>query len=145
MTENGADSYLHLIVWDKELSEVVEPMERVVSLFEVLYPFIILIVVVIGMGFQILMLMRRKKEATLMRMLGSSKREVWQIMFTGHLLLCVLGIPTGIVILLLIYKNMAINVILATGLYFLGNVAGGIIGNFLILKSFKLELLQESE
>jgi len=120
-------------------------MERVVSLFEVLYPFIILIVVVIGMGFQILMLMRRKKEATLMRLLGSGKKEVWQIMFTGHLLLCVLGIPIGVAIMFLLYKNMAVNVILATGLYFLGNVAGGIIGSFLILKSFKLELLQESE
>lgn len=145
VTENGADSYLRLIIWDKELSEVVEPMERVVSLFEVLYPFIILIVVVIGMGFQILMLIRRKKEATLMRLLGSGKNEVWQIMFTGHLLLCVLGIPIGIAIMFLLYKNMAVNVILATGLYFLGNVAGGIIGSFLILKSFKLELLQESE
>ena len=120
-------------------------MERVVSLFEVLYPFIILIVVVIGMGFQILMLMRRKKEATLMRLLGSGKREVWRIMFTGHLLLCVLGITIGIAILLPLYKNMAFSVILVTGLYLLGNVAGGIIGNFLILKSFKLELLQESE
>ncbi len=145
VTENRADSYLRLIVWDRELSEVVEPMERVVSLFEVLYPFIILIVVVIGMGFQILMLMRRKKEATLMRLLGSGKREVWRIMFTGHLLLCVLGITIGIAILLPLYKNMAFSVILATGLYLLGNVAGGIIGNFLILKSFKLELLQESE
>ena len=145
VTENGADSYLRLIIWDKELSEVVEPMERVVSLFEVLYPFIILTVAVIGMGFQILMLMRRKKEATLMRLLGSGKNEVWQIMFTGHLLLCVLGIPIGIAIMFLLYKNMAVNVILATGLYFLGNVAGGIIGSFLILKSFKLELLQESE
>ena len=145
VSENGADSYLRLIIWDKELSEVVEPMERVVSLFEVLYPFIILIVVVIGMGFQILMLMRRKKEATLMRLLGSGKKEVWQIMFTGHLLLCVLGIPIGVAIMFLLYKNMAVNVILATGLYFLGNVAGGIIGSFLILKSFKLELLQESE
>ena len=91
------------------------------------------------------MLMRRKKEATLMRLLGSGKNEVWQIMFTGHLLLCVLGIPIGIAIMFLLYKNMAVNVILATGLYFLGNVAGGIIGSFLILKSFKLELLQESE
>lgn len=145
VTKSGADSYLRLIVWDKELSDVVEPMERVVSLFEVLYPFIILTVAVIGMGFQILMLMRRKKEATLMRLLGSNKREVWQVMFIGHLLLSVLGIPTGIIILFLIYKNMAVNVILSIGLYFAGNVVGGIIGSFLILKSFKLELLQESE
>ena len=145
VTENGADSYLRLIVWDKELSDVVEPMERVVSLFEVLYPFIILTVAVIGMGFQILMLMRRKKEATLMRLLGSNKREVWQVMFIGHLLLSVLGIITGVFVCYLIYKNMAFGVFLAIGLYFVGNVAGGIVGNFLILKSFKLELLQESE
>ena len=100
---------------------------------------------VIGMGFQILMLMRRKKEATLMRLLGSNKREVWQVMFIGHLLLSVLGIITGVFVCYLIYKNMAFGVFLAIGLYFVGNVAGGIVGNFLILKSFKLELLQESE
>lgn len=66
-------------------------------------------------------------------------------MFIGHLLLSVLGIITGVFVCYLIYKNMAFGVFLAIGLYFVGNVAGGIVGNFLILKSFKLELLQESE
>ena len=53
---------LRLVIWDQELREVLEPMERTLALFRVLFPAAAAVFAVTGFGLQLLLILQRSRE-----------------------------------------------------------------------------------
>ena len=138
-------AFLRLFIWNEELHEVVEPMERTLSLFQVLYPAAMVVVLVLGLGFQLLLLLQRRKEAAVMRILGSPARMVSGLLGAEQLLLCLVGTAFGLLVGWFQAETLAWGIWLAVGVYVLGNVLGIVIGSVAVARRSPLALLQEKE
>ncbi len=138
-------SFLRLFIWDEELHKVVEPLERTVSLFGILYPVAVVVSLAIGVGFQILLLLHRWKEAATMRVLGSSVRSVGLQLGAEQLLVCLAGVLLGLFLGWLRYKGLEEGIWIAVGVYFLGNLVGILTGCVAVARRSPLALLQEKE
>ena len=136
---------MRLFIWNEELHEVVEPMERTLSLFQVLYPAAMVVVLVLGLGFQLLLLLQRRKEAAVMRILGSPARMVSGLLGAEQLLLCLVGTAFGLLVGWFQAETLAWGIWLAVGVYVLGNVLGIVIGSVAVARRSPLALLQEKE
>ena len=138
-------SFLRFFIWDEEIHKVVEPLERTVSLFGILYPVAALVSLAIGLGFQILLLLQRRKEAATMRVLGSPARSVGLQLGVEQLLVCLMGTLFGLLLGWLRYKYLDEGIWVAIGLYLLGNLVGILFGSLAVAKRSPLALLQEKE
>ena len=138
-------SFLRLFIWDEELQKVVEPMERTLSLFAVLYPVVAVVSAALGLGFQLLLLLQRRKEAATMRMLGSAARSVGTLVGAEQLTICLLGVALGLLFGWLRYGSLAGEILVAEGLYISGSLFGILAGGVAIAGRNPLVLLQEKE
>lgn len=136
---------LRFLIWDEELHEAVEPMERTVSLYLVLYPVAIAVFAVLGFGFQLLLLMQRRKEAAIMRVLGSPAGRIGMLFGAEQLVLCLIGTAVGMLFLIVFYRMLAGSIWLATAVFILTNVVGIVTGSIMMIKRKPLELLQVRE
>lgn len=136
---------LRFLIWDEELHEAVEPMERTVSLYLVLYPVAIAVFAVLGFGFQFLLLLQRCREAAIMRVLGSPARRIGILFGVEQLVLCLIGTAVGMLLLIVFYRMLAGSIWLAAAVFILGNVLGIVTGSIMMIKRKPLELLQVRE
>ncbi|MBD5555094.1 MAG: hypothetical protein HDQ95_07080 [Roseburia sp.] len=136
---------MRLMIWDEELYAAVEPMERTLSLFGILYPVAMAVFLVLGFGFQFLVLLLRRREAAVMRVLGNSVGTVRKLLMTEQIWLCALGLLVGAILLLILDWQPALSVWQAAGLYLLGSVAGTVAGSIAVTGKRPLELLQVHE
>lgn len=136
---------MRLMIWDEELYAAVEPMERTLSLFGILYPVTMAVFLVLGFGFQFLLLLLRRREAAVLRVLGNSAGTVRKLLAAEQIWLCVLGILAGVILLLILGWQPALRVWQAAGLYLLGSVAGIVAGSIAVTGKRPLELLQVHE
>ncbi len=137
--------YMRLFIWDEELHEVVEPLERTLTLFRILYPVAAAVALALGLGFQLLLLLQRRREAAVMRILGSRAGTVGRLLGAEQLLICLLGAGLGLLLSVFLYGSLTGNVWLAAGLYVLGSLAGIVVGSMAVSRRSPLALLQEKE
>ncbi len=136
---------LRLILWDGELHTAVEPMERTLSLFHILYPVATAVFFILGAGFQVLLLIQRSKEAAVMRILGNSTSNIRILFVVEQICLCLLGIAAGTLLLWTAGWHLNRNIVLSMGLYLLGSIIGICIGSTAVTGRKPLELLQTKE
>ena len=132
-------------LWDGELHTAVEPMERTLSLFHILYPVGTAVFFILGAGFQVLLLIQRSKEAAVMRILGNSTSNIRILFVVEQICLCLLGIAAGTLLLWTAGWHLNRNIVLSMGLYLLGSIIGICIGSTAVTGRKPLELLQTKE
>ena len=137
--------FLRFFIWDEELHEVVEPMERTLSLFRILYPAAMAAALALGFCFQLLLMLQRQREAAVMRVLGNAVRTVAGLLGTEQMLLCLTGAGIGLLCGWTLYEALTGSVWAALGLYVLGNLAGIAAGGIIVARHSPLALLQNRE
>jgi len=130
--------------WDEELLAVIEPMEKNLSLMEKLYPFTMLISGLIGGTLSFLLILNQSKEATMLRMLGLSKKSTRVIQIAQTFALSLLGVGLGVVLVGIIRGSATIGLPLlwAILIYLAGMLIGSLIATFINTKRQPMGLLQ---
>lgn len=135
--------------WDGELTNVVGPLEKNISLWEILYPvtFILSIIIAGILGF--MMVLRRSTDVAILRILGVKEKEVRWNLFRENMVLVLIGIVVSTAVIIGITRNSyAIGVmkyVMVIGGYLLGTIAGLILGIGKVTNKKPLELLQVKE
>lgn len=135
---------LELRIWDEELREAIEPMERNLRLMQILYPIAQLVAVLTGGMISLLLLLQNAKNAAILRVLGIPAKTVRSMLGAEKIVLGMIGIAAGILLCVILGKwNPAL--IVSAALYFLGLLVGTIIGCIAVTRKKPLELLQVKE
>lgn len=140
---------LKMVYWDEELRSVVQPLEKSLSLLQVLYPVTVIVAVLIGLGLNLLLVMQSARDAAILRVLGVSAGRVRGMYTIQQLLLSLFGVfmgLAGVAILrsqpaALLEKQLIFGVLLFLG----GALFGALLGVYLITNKNPLELLQVKE
>lgn len=140
---------LQIKIWDEELQKVVGPLEKNLSLLEIVYPITLAISLLTAGFIAYIITLRKAKEMAILRVLGVSNREVKIISIKESLIPTVIGVTTGVILMLILrnseYPVGAVGYLLAAGVYLIGTI----LGLWLALKSRDkkkpLELLQVKE
>ena len=140
---------LKIHFWDEELRAVVAPMEKNLSLLEVLYPVTLAVSVLIGAGLCLLLGLLQARDAALLRMLGVTRGRVRGLLSGEQILLSLIGVLTGLGVLSILRQNpgavLGGPLLMSAGLYVLGAFTGSLIGAILVSNKKPLELLQVKE
>jgi len=135
---------LRIVFYDAELRVVVGSMEQNLSLLRLLYPIAIAVSVIIGAGLSILLMLQNAKNAAIMRVLGSVKKQTRVALWIEQLIVCLAGIVIGLAAVFILGWGASASVMLA-GLYLAGAVIGSVVGSVLVTSKPPLELLQVRE
>ncbi len=140
---------LKMVYWDEELRSVVQPLEKSLSLLQVLYPVTVIVAVLIGLGLNLLLVMQSARDAAILRVLGVSAGRVRGMYTIQQLLLSLFGVfmgLAGVAILrsqpaALLEKQLIFGVLLFLG----GALFGALLGVYLTTNKNPLALLQVKE
>ncbi len=148
-TAGEGQSPPRIVFWDEELRSVVGPLEKNLSLLEVLYPVTIGASVLIAAGLCLLLVMQTAKDTAVLRVLGTPREEV-RIMLTGEQgLLSLIGLGLGLGLLAVLRQDPAAafsgSGLINAGLYLAGALVGAGLGAFFVTQQKPLELLQVKE
>ena len=134
---------------DEVLREVVEPLEKNLSLMAVLVPVTIGVSTLIGMGLALLLVIQSAREAAILRVLGTPWGRTCAMLGGGQMLLCLVGLLLGLAALMLLRREAGAVLgglsLLCAGLYLAGNLCGTAIGAAYVTKDKALALLQVKE
>lgn len=136
---------LRLVIWDQELREVLEPMERTLALFRVLFPAAAAVFAVTGFGLQLLLILQRSREAAIMRALGTSVSEVRLLIVSEQLINCIAGFLAGLLLAGILGWQMTAGTLIGLLAYLAGSAAGMAAGGINVTNRRPLELLQVKE
>ena len=140
---------LKIHFWDEELSMVVEPMEKNLTLLEVLYPVAMGVSTLISAGLCLLMALLQARDIALLRMLGVTKTRVRALLSSEGILLSLVGVLLGLGLVGLPYHDIGVvldkAMSISAGLYLLGALIGSLIGAFSVSNRKPLDLLQVKE
>lgn len=138
-----------LKLWDEELTNVVEPLEKGLSLLEVLYPITFGLSIIIAGILAFMMVIGRSTDVAILRMLGVKSKEVEWNLFRENVLLVLIGIIAACGLIIGITANTyPIGIdkyIMVIGGYLLGSILGLILGIGRVAKKKPLEMLQVKE
>jgi hypothetical protein len=140
---------LKMVYWDEELRSVVQPLEKSLSLLQVLYPVTVIVAVLIGLGLSLLLVMQSARDAAILRVLGIPSGQVRGMYTIQQLLLSLFGVfmgLAGVAILrneatALLEKQLIFGVVLFLG----GALLGAMFGVYLTTNKNPLALLQVKE
>jgi len=140
-------SLLNFELDDDELRMVVEPLEQTLLLLRILYPIIVVVSLLIGLGFAVLLSLQNAKEAAIMIVLGTQKRKAQRMLIFTQIIVCIVGLIIGQLIFLLLTEIPEAHMasLIFTGCYFMAVLLGSIIGAIIVTKQSPLELLQVRE
>jgi len=138
---------LNFDLGDDELRKVVEPIEETLLLLRILYPIVIVLSLLIGVGFAVLLSLQNAKEAAIMVVLGMKKSKVRKMLILMQILLCTAGLLIGQVLFVIITDSSEAYIwsILFAVLYFIATLIGSIVGAITVTNRSPLELLQVRE
>jgi hypothetical protein len=140
---------VRLIIWDEQLRSVIAPLEKNLSLLEVLYPVVIAVSVLIGAGLCFLLLLQTTREAAILRVLGTTKTAVRLALILEPLFLSIIGVIIGLGISGLLWMASGLvtlgPLLTGAGLYLTGVLAGSMIGTLSVTNKKPIELLQVKE
>ncbi|MBU5312804.1 ABC transporter permease [Tissierella carlieri] len=138
-----------LKLWDEELTNVIEPLEKNLSLLEVLYPITFTLSIVIAGILVFIMVLRRTTDVAILRILGVKEKEVRWNIFKENLILVLIGTAIACIAVFAIsiksYPIDLVKYIMVTGGYMLGTTAGLILGIGKVTNKKPLEMLQVKE
>ncbi len=138
-----------LKLWDEELTNVIEPLEKSLSLLEVLYPVTFTLSIVIAGILAFIMVLRRTTDVAILRILGVKEKEVRWNIFKENLILVLIGTAIACIAVFAIsiksYPIDLVKYIMVTGGYMLGTTAGLILGIGKVTNKKPLEMLQVKE
>lgn len=143
-SKNGAFK-LRLLIWDEELYQVIEPMERNLSFLKIIYPVAVVVFSLISTALGFLMILLRTKEAATMRVLGGPKAKVRILLVTEQAVICLLGIILGIILTVILHGAVSASTQMNIVLYFIGYIIGAVFGSIFVTNKVPLELLQVKE
>lgn len=135
---------LELLLHDAELKQVVDPFEKNVELMRMLYPVMMVVSALVGGILMYLLLLQRTREATLLRVLGNSLQHTRKMLMIEPLILCLIGLLTGVFISHFMFMEISMTEVLPgiTG-YLLGCMAGIWLGTLHITNKAPLEVLSK--
>ncbi len=140
---------LKIHFWDEELRAVVAPMEKNLSLLQVLYPVTMAVSVLIGAGLCLMLALQQAREAALLRMLGVTKSHVRVLLSSEQILLSLTGVLLGLGLLGILRQDLgavlAGPMLISAGLYLVSALIGSLIGAISVSNRKPLELLQVKE
>ncbi|MCQ4922802.1 ABC transporter permease [Tissierella carlieri] len=138
-----------LKLWDGEVVNVVGPLEKNISLLEVLYPVTFTLSIVIAGILVFIMVLRRTTDAAILRILGVKEKEVRWNLFRENLILVLIGTSIACITVFAIsiksYPIDLVKYIMVTGGYMLGTISGLILGIGKVTNKKPLEMLQVKE
>ena len=138
-----------LIVWDGQMTQVAEPMEKNLQLITILHRVTLVLSALIAAGLGALMVFQSAKEAAIMRVLGVTKHTARSMLCGEQALLCVVGLTLGLGFFAAIRGQVsAASIGSALGcatLYLVGCLVGSWQGARLVTNRAPLELLQVKE
>ncbi len=140
---------ISFIIWDEELRIVVAQLEKNISILKVLYPVLIAVSALIGAGLCFLLLLQETREAAIMRMLGTTRTAVRLTLISEPFLLSIIGVIIGLIIFRFLWSASVLvplgPLLLGTGLYLAGVLAGLVAGAISVTNKKPMELLQVKE
>ena len=143
------DIRCELKLWDDELINVVEPLEKSLSLLEVLYPVTFVLSIIIAGMLAFMVAIGRSKDVAILRILGVKSKEVQWNLFRENLILILIGIILACGLIIGITANdYPIGIdkyVKVIGGYLLGSILGLILGIGRVNKKKPLEMLQVKE
>jgi ABC-type antimicrobial peptide transport system permease subunit len=140
---------LRFMIWDEELKVVVGQLDKNMSLFQVLYPVVMAVSVLIGAGLCFLLLLQAAREAAILRVLGTTRTAVRLALITEPLILSIIGVIIGLGISHLLWMASGLlpagPLLSSAGLYLTGVLVGLVIGAISVTNKKPIELLQVKE
>lgn len=137
---------LSFVLWDNELKQVVEPMEKNIRLMKLLYPIANLVSFIIAGGLAVLLLFQRRREAAILRVLGVGVVPVRLTLAVELAVLNFVGIALGLCLIYAVTGDASLPAMgIAAGAYFAGGLIGAAAGTGLVTNAKPLALLQARE
>ena len=137
---------LSFVLWDSELRQVAEPLEKNIRLMRLFYPIACGAVCFIAAGLSVLLLFQRRREASILRVLGVGAAPVRLVLALELVLISLLGVCAGLLAAFLFAgAKSAGDLGLAAGMYLLGSLLGTAVGCLAVTGAKPLELLHEKE
>ena len=122
---------------------------KIYRLIETLYPIAVVIAVLIGAVLPGLIIIQSAKEASILRVLGTTKRRTRVMLIFEQLILCLVGLILAFAILAVVNGSGIFGVAGFIGIYcalhFIGCTIGTTIASIVVTKRKILELLQVKE
>ena len=134
-----------LVIWDEELQQVIEPMERNLSFLKIIYPIAVIVFTLIGGVLNFLIISFRAKEAAIIRILGGTKRKVRTLFIVEQGIIYLTGIILGVILIVMLQGGISPNILMNILLYLTGCTLGSILGSIFVTNKIPLELLQVKE
>jgi hypothetical protein len=130
------------IILDEPLNNALELMNQTLVLFELLYPVITVLAIIIAFGIAVLLSLQSAKNVAIMRVLGVTKKSAVFIVCAEQFAICAVAAFLALAFLAVIGWAL---VSLLVILYLAATLSGTLVGSFFILKQKPLELLQMKE
>lgn len=147
-TPSAGFAALNFVLWDDQLRQVLEPLERNLSLMRVLFPVTIAVSALIAAAVSVLLLLQRANEAAVMRALGATKTCTCAGICGEQLFLCLLGVLLGLAAFFLLRRGsgpLAGSVLGCAAAYFGGCLCGVLFSALSLVRRKPLDLLQVKE
>jgi len=139
---------LRAVIWDGELRQAVEPLERALSLMELLYPVVLVLSLLTATGTAVLFVMMSAKDAAILRIQGTSKLHTTVIFVLQQGITVLAGLAVGLAGSLLwtgVRPELAGASLVRAALYLAAAVAGTILSAASVTGKNPLEMLQVKE
>jgi len=140
---------LDFLFWDGELTQVVEPLEKNLSLMAVLYPVTVAVSILIAAGLAALLMLQAAKDAAIMRVLGTAKGRARSMLCGEQLALSLLGLLLGLTLLIILRQDASAVIngpaLACAALYLAGAICGAVPSAISVTNRMPLELLQVKE
>lgn len=117
-----------LKLWDEELVNVADPLEKNLSLLQVLYPITFVVSILIAGILAFMMVLRRTLDVAILRVLGVKEKEIRKSLFIENIILTLIGISIATAIMAIIksgsYSVSLLKYAMIIGGYLLGTIVG---------------------
>lgn len=134
---------ISLVVWDGELRQAIEPMEKNITLMKILYPLSNGVAFLVAAGLAVLFLFQRRREAAILRVLGVGKLPTQMLLVLELLTVNLAGLLLGAGLVEFLTRTDGARAMpLAAACYFLGCMIGALGGAAFVTRGRPLELLQ---
>ncbi len=136
IVENDTKSHLaiRLVIWDEELRQVIEPMDKNLTLMKLFYPVAQLAVIVATGIITLLLLMQKTKTAFLLHILGLPSRTVQVVLGSEQVLLGLVGNMLGILVIIA-SGNWSVRTVPCVLVYLLGLTIGTVAGSISLTRN----------
>ncbi len=136
IVENDTKSHLaiRLVIWDEELRQVIEPMDKNLTLMKLFYPIAQLAVIVATGIITLLSLMQKTKTAFLLHILGIPSRTVQVVLGSEQVLLGLVGSILGILVIIA-SGNWSVRTVPCVLVYLLGLTIGTVAGSISLTRN----------